>query len=68
MFLSREELQELTDYTRSEAQCRWLEEHGYPFDKSSSGKPKVLRSYIEYRLGQLQSQLSTETPNFAALA
>lgn len=68
MFMSHQELVELTDFKAPHAQCRWLTEHGYPFDKSASGKPKVLKSYIEQRLGQQNFAQSTETPNFAALA
>ncbi len=67
MFLSREELQELTDLKAAHAQCRWLNEHGYPFDRSASGKPKVLKSFVEYRLGQQHQFSNNEVPDFAAL-
>ncbi len=51
MFLSRDELIELTDLKQPSAQIRWLTEHGYRFDVGASGRPKVLRSTVEARLG-----------------
>ena len=51
MFLTREEIAELTDYKRSADQIRCLRDHGYRFDVGASGRPKVLRSVIEQRLG-----------------
>ena len=67
MFLNREELYELTDLKLAHAQCRWLTEHGYPYDKSASGKPKVLRTYLERRLCPESVLSSTEEPNFDAI-
>jgi len=67
MFLSREELFELTERKMAHAQCRWLTDHGYPYDKSASGKPKVLRSYLERRLCPESVLPGTEEPNFDAI-
>jgi hypothetical protein len=67
MFLSRDELQDLTDLKLPHAQCRWLSEHGYPYDVSASGKPKVLRSYVERRLCPSTAALNGDEPNFDAL-
>lgn len=67
MFLSREQLQELTDRKAADAQCKWLTANGYPFVRSASGKPKVLKSFVEHALGQQSMLPNTETPNFAAL-
>lgn len=68
MFLTKDELSELTDLKMPSAQCKWLADHGYPYDKSASGKPKVLRSYIESRLGQqVQATQNLNEPDFAAL-
>ena len=50
MFLTRDELVELTDRKQARAQVRWLTEHGYHFEIGASGRPKVLRSVIESRL------------------
>lgn len=51
MFLSKDQLEELTDRSRPTAQIRWLEANGYPFDISAEGVPKVLCSVVENRLG-----------------
>lgn len=50
MFLTHEQLHQLTDYKRPSDQIRWLTEHGYRFDIGASGRPKVLRSVVENRL------------------
>lgn len=67
MFLSREELYELTDLKMPFAQCKWLTKHGYPFDISASGRPKVLRSYVEARLSLLTVIGHGDEPDFNAL-
>jgi len=51
MWLTREELQELTDLRRPGAIKRWLASHNYPFEIAASGWPKVLRSLVESRQG-----------------
>lgn len=51
MFLTPEEIESLTDRSRSDAQIRWLIKHGYKFDLSADNKPKVLRSALLDRLG-----------------
>lgn len=50
MFLTPDQLHELTDYKRAADQIRWLREKGYPFEIGASGRPKVLSSMIEIRL------------------
>ena len=54
MFLTTQELVELTDYKHPAKQIRWLREHGYRFEIGASGRPKVLRSEIERRLGKTE--------------
>ena len=51
LFLSRDELVELTDRQKSDAQIRWLKRNRVPFVTSEDGKPKVLRSVLVARLG-----------------
>jgi len=51
MFLTPDELADLTDYKRSACQARWLSDRGIPFATGRSGRPKVLRSIIMERLG-----------------
>lgn len=50
MFLSPDELVELTEYKRPCDQIRWLKSNAYIFEISGKGHPKVLRRLIESRL------------------
>ena len=50
MFLSDEELQELTGYKRKADQRRWLMERQYRFEVDALGRARVLRSHVERRL------------------
>ena len=51
MFLTDEELTDLTGYRRNADRCRWLADHGWKFEKSAiTGKPVVSRSYAEAQL------------------
>ena len=47
MFLSADELRELTGYQRASAQCRWLTSRGWKFVISGLQKPVVLRRHAE---------------------
>jgi hypothetical protein len=49
MFLTREEVRDLTGYKRKSDQCRNLAERGYPFEPDKDGWPKVPRSAVETR-------------------
>ncbi len=51
LFLTPEELQDLTDRCRASAQIRWLKSRGFPFELSAEGKPKVLRAVALARCG-----------------
>ena len=72
MFLSKNEIQEMTAYSRPNAQARWLAKHAFPFEIGADGHPRVLTTYIENRFGA-NSTLSHNTrqrhvePNFTAL-
>lgn len=51
MFLTDEDLQALTGLVMPSAQRRWLAARGYPFELNATGRPRVLRSVVEDRLG-----------------
>lgn len=51
LFLTADELRELTGFKRPSAQARWLKSHGWPFEISALGAPKVLRGVAVARLG-----------------
>jgi hypothetical protein len=68
MFLTRAELEELTDYKLAYWQCVWLEKNGYSFQIGASGRPKVLRSHVEQKLGVMQNASTRSAqPNFDAI-
>ncbi|WP_324734107.1 DUF4224 domain-containing protein [Pseudomonas paeninsulae] len=51
MFLSAEEVSELTGYKKPSAQARWLKSEHFAFVVGGDGKLKVLRSVVVERLG-----------------
>lgn len=67
LFLSTEELKELTDLKIPKAQMRWLSKHSYPFEISATGKPKVLRSLVLERLSNPSMKINSNEPNFDAI-
>jgi len=51
MFMSPDEVAELTGYERPSAQIRWLEAEKFGFVVGGDGVPKVLREVVLSRLG-----------------
>lgn len=51
MFLTPDQLHELTGYVRPSAQARWLRDHRYPYEVAADGRPRVLREHVVRRLG-----------------
>lgn len=47
MFLTRDEIEDLTDAKRKDKQIQWLMDNGIRFVCSSTGRPKVLQSEID---------------------
>ena len=56
MFMSKEELHELTGFRNRPGQIRWLSERGYRFELDRSGRPRVLRQAIVAALGGAEEQ------------
>lgn len=67
IFLSSQELTELTDLKIPKAQMRWLDKNKYPYEISAAGKPKVLRSFLFNRLQNLLANSQVSEPNFDAI-
>lgn len=68
LFLTSDELKDLTDLKISKAQIRWLNKHNYPYEIGASGKPKVLRSFVLEKLKTtFQANASSNEPNFDAI-
>lgn len=68
LFLSPDELRELTDLRFAKAQMRWLDRNKYPYEVSAAGKPKVLRSFLVEKLKtNYQAVANSHEPNFDAI-
>ena len=67
LFLSADELRELTDLKIAKAQRRWLDKNKYPYEISAAGKPKVLRSLLIDRLQNVSTFSPKTEPNFDAI-
>ena len=67
LFLSAEELKNLTDRKVAKAQINWLKKQSYPFEISASGKPKVLRSLVIDRLSKTNQHTYSNEPNYDAI-
>lgn len=51
MFLNADQVRELTGSARTAQQIEWLKDRHYAFDLDAKGRPVILRSYVEGRLG-----------------
>lgn len=56
MFMTQEEVVELTGRVRASAQIRWLDEHLFGYVVGADGRPKVLREIVLSRLGASRQQ------------
>lgn len=70
LFLSAEELKDLTDLQQAHAQLRWLTNRGWKFEIGANGRPKVARQYYLQRMVQEATtppDAPRKGPNLAAL-
>lgn len=51
MFLTRDEMADLTGYKKPSAQIKWLRTEKFSFAVGGDGHPKVLRQVVISRLG-----------------
>lgn len=65
MFLTADEVEDLTGLKRPSAQAHWLRANGWPVETDAAGRPKVLRSVVEARMGAVMSQPTA--PNWEAI-
>ncbi len=56
MFLSTDELRKLTGRVRNSAQLRWLCANGFAALQDADGRPLVLKSAVEARMGAPMSK------------
>jgi len=68
MFLTTEELCELTGLARPNAQARWLQDRGFIYQVRADGRLIVSRRHVEQRLGgETDSRSPNMEPNWDAL-
>jgi hypothetical protein len=68
MFLSDEDVKELSGYVNTSCQIRWLSQNGIKFLVRADGKPRVLQSHIEEVMGVAAKTTKRRSePNFAKL-
>lgn len=73
LFLTPDELVELTGYSARHSQRKWLDANGYRYAVNANNQPKVARDYLLSRLGVVVAAAgnadpaATPRPNFAAL-
>jgi hypothetical protein len=66
MFMTPEAITDLTDSPQRSRQIEWLDRHGWTYEVSLTGKPKVLLSYAERRMGLADAKKSANTePDFS---
>ncbi|HSV70285.1 MAG TPA: DUF4224 domain-containing protein [Methylibium sp.] len=75
LFLTADELAELTGFRSARGQARWLDKNRWRYAVTGSGKPRVTRDYFGSRVGaaaasagQLGAAQAAELPNFAAIS
>lgn len=67
MFLSEDDLHDLTGYVRAHEQKRWLTRHGWQFVENAAGHPRVLKSVVEAKLGGVATKPTRRGPNLEAI-
>jgi hypothetical protein len=67
IFLDSTEMHDLTGYVRHADQRRWLTDRGWTFEQNANGRPIVLRSHAESRMGGDTGKQAEKRPNFTAI-
>jgi hypothetical protein len=67
IFLSRDEIKDLTGYVRAADQVRWLKSHRITHLVNAAGIPIVSRATIENVLGLPGTSSAPSEPNWGAL-
>lgn len=71
LFLSKEEVADLTGFKLHSKQCAWLRGNGWVFELNANRRPIIGRAYAMQRLGFASGNTDTATlarPNFDALS
>ena len=66
LFLTPEELREMTGFCRPSKQIEWLRANGFSFRIAADGHPRVLASHVQRVMGG-QTVKEGTTPDFSKL-
>lgn len=64
LFVTNEDLIELTGYQVGAKQAEWLRNNGYVFEISGNGRPKVL---VQHLIEKMTKESQKAKPDFAVL-
>lgn len=67
LFLTADEVSELTGYKLPARQRKWLDSHGYIYERAATGRPVILRAHITQRLNGA-AERDPVTINLAAIS
>lgn len=69
LFITTEDLKDLTGAHTRAGNIQWLRQRGWPFEVNRHGWPRVLLSHLECRLGAqgTEQQVDSFEPNWSAL-
>lgn len=68
LFLTAEELRDLTGYQKPGRQIAWLRAQGFTFRIAADGHPRVDRShYLKLMGGMIEAKHKKTEPNFSGL-
>ena len=63
MFLTREEIKQLTGYRIPSKQIRWLQQEEFKFKVAADGRPRVLKTEVEFQMGHGSAIIKKNTKN-----
>jgi hypothetical protein len=63
--LTSEEIAEITDARTRALQIAWFDSHGWTYELSRLGNPKVARSYAEQKMGVGRGATAAAEPDFS---
>lgn len=67
MFMTKDELADLTGYKVAKRQIAWLRDRGWRFELDRLDRPKVDRDYCKSRMGNETGAQPETQPNWAAI-
>lgn len=67
MFLTDDQLNQLTDLKRPKDQIRWLRANEFKYMIGASGRPKVLRSEVEIQMSTCRPDQPSSQPDFSSI-